>query len=141
MGLLHSGQSRLVGADRPARIRRELFQRLVGSLVERTDVPELDRPPLAVAIHPAQRQSLCAADVGTIVVDPAGTFLVEKGAAPDRMGGSGPQQGRVRPADALGLDLEDREIVDATAVAAARADEPLTMLPGQSFGPPVDLGV
>ncbi len=72
-------------------------------------------------------------------VDPARALGVEEGARALGVRRAGREQLRVVGADPVRLDLEDREVVDAAAVAAARAPEPLGVEDRQPLRCPVDV--
>src|SRR5690606_23927415 len=95
--------------------RLELGEGLAG-LVEGTDVAQLHDFPLVLLV-PAQRQPLGAAHVGAMGVDATAAGTVEKGAASDRMGRRVENFAAVS-ANAVGLDLEDLEVVDAAGRTA-----------------------
>ena len=137
---LESGQPTLDRAQFPAVALGQALQRL-SAIVQRADIPVLQRLSGLVDLDPAQRQPLGPADVGTIRVDPATPLPVEEGAAPLGVSFALRQQRGVGPPDPLGLDLEDGDSVDAAIVATLSALESLPMAADQGSRFTVDLVV
>jgi hypothetical protein len=93
-------------------------------LVEGTDVAHLYHSRLTL-IEPSKRISLGPAHVGTVLVDPAGTLVVEKSARPLGMRTASPQQICMMSADVLRFDLEDGDVIHAAGCASETALEAL----------------
>jgi hypothetical protein len=96
--------------------------------VEGADVAALHDVVVSLLLEPQQRQSLGAADVGTLLVDSAGSLAVEKGAGPRWMRSPVLQELGVVAADAIGFDGEDAEPVLAASAAAALASQPFGVM-------------
>jgi len=138
---LEPTQLRLEGTDGPAVLLGERLEGRRGLVVQRADIPELHGSTRLVPVEPAKGQSLAPADVGSVLVDAAAAVPVQEGAGALRVGMVDFQQPRVMASDAVGLDLEDGEVVHAAARAAGSASETRGVPSFQFRRPPVDLVV
>jgi hypothetical protein len=105
----------------PAVFCRQVLDRLA-CVVERTDIAELHRMPVAL-LNPPQRKALRSADIRALGVNATCALRVEEGAR--TLGVRNPlgEQVGVATANGLGLYIEDRQPVHATGATALPALE------------------
>jgi hypothetical protein len=94
------------------------------NVVHGADVPPLDTFTFVSLIGPSERQSLCAADIRTVFIDPASALSVEKRARSRGMRLICGKELGIMISDVFGLHLKYAYPVNAAGAAAAAALKP-----------------
>lgn len=126
--------------DTPALFRRQFFNRFnIPFVIQRADVAKLDEVTLSIFIEPSKRQSLGPADVGSVSIDPAGTFGIQESAGSGGMSRAIFQKFSMGAADIFGFNLKNGQVINAAHAAATSADQSCGVDLGQLTGLGVDL--
>jgi hypothetical protein len=132
---LKSSQSLLNGAESPAVLGGKRLNG-IPFFIQRANVSEFYEFA-SPFFNPAKGQTLCAADVRPVRVDPATTLTIQKGAGTLRMRNTLMQQFRIMFPDSAGLDLKYCQFVGTALGAAEAALKSMLMRLSQGLGPSI----